>query len=124
MRTIEKMPLFDQTARALKAPHLMQLVRCVQLLAIAKRIDSNLAFRVSAVPAIHAHAAGIEFGIGSDVEIVTVVVVFEGNSVALLAGYRGTIAGIPKGDYKRIGAEADRAIAAKGEKPKQVGPQP
>jgi hypothetical protein len=124
MRQIEQMPLFGRTSRQIRAPFSRQMVRCLQLLATVRRIGTNESFRVSALPAIHVFATGIEFGIGSGTEVTTVVVVFEGNNVALVAGYRGTVADIPEADFVPLAAEIDRAIALKTERPRQPGAEP
>gem|GEM_PF-5427889 len=102
----------------------MQFVRCIQLVASAVRIDSNHSFRVSSAPAIHAFATAIEFGVGTDGEIVTIVVAFENENIVLVAAYEGGLSEVPHETYRDIKQEIDRAINLIDARPKRQEKRP
>jgi len=113
MRKLGLMPLFERQMSRLSPEHSKKMVRCLQLLKVARnKISSTETFQVTQATEIHEGATAIEFGVGEDIGVVTIVVVFEEDTIGLIGGYQGALSDIPITEFATLSDEINRAITA------------
>jgi hypothetical protein len=104
---------FDETSSRLRPAVLRDLAKSLLFLRLAPRLEKSEFFSVVALPQIHAFAAGLEFKF-DDGSVVSVIVSFEGDKVALIATYAGSSDDIPPAAFARLTKEVEFVLRQMG----------